>query len=65
MREGCSEWVVASATGTDTAIAASPPRPDGRVLKVDATTEASTLFASYRGAANFALLLRPVPVPQP
>jgi len=41
----------------------TPTGPAGRVLQVDATTEARTLFASYRGAANFALLLRPVPVP--
>ena len=41
----------------------TPTGPDGRVLKVDATTEARTLFASYRGAANFTLLLRPLPVP--
>jgi len=58
MPEGCSEWAVASASDSFT-----PTGPDGRVLKGDATTEARTLFASYRGAANFALLLRPIPVP--
>jgi len=43
----------------------SPGGPDGRVLKVDGTTKVRTLFASYLGAENYALLLRPVPVPVP
>jgi hypothetical protein len=38
----------------------------GRVLKVaDATGGARTLFASYAGAENYALLLRPIPVTLP
>jgi hypothetical protein len=43
----------------------TPAAPDGRVLKVDAVTGVRTLFASYLGAENYALLLRPVPVPVP
>jgi hypothetical protein len=43
----------------------SPAAPDGRVLKVDAVTGVRTLFASYTGAENYALLLRPIPVPPP
>lgn len=43
----------------------SPAAPDGRVLKVDAVTGVRTLFASYTGAENYALLLRPIPVPVP
>jgi hypothetical protein len=40
--------------------------PAGRVLKVaDATGGARTLFASYEGAENYALLLRPIPVTLP
>jgi hypothetical protein len=35
------------------------------VLKVDAATGARTLFASYQGAENYALLLRPVPIQLP
>ena len=41
----------------------TPAAPAGRVLKVDAATGARTLFASYLGAENYALLLRPIPVP--
>jgi hypothetical protein len=38
--------------------------PGGRVLKVaDAVGGARTLFAGYAGAENYALLLRPIPVP--
>ena len=40
----------------------TPAAPAGRVLKVDAATGARTLFASYLGAENYALLLRPIPV---
>ena len=43
----------------------SPAAPDGRVLKVDAASGVRTLFASYTGAENYALLLRPIPVPVP
>ena len=43
----------------------TPASPAGRVLKVDAATGARTLFASYLGAENYALLLRPIPVPLP
>jgi hypothetical protein len=43
----------------------TPAAPAGRVLKVDAATGARTLFASYLGAENYALLLRPIPVPLP
>ncbi len=43
----------------------TPSTPKGRVLKVDAATGARTLFASYLGAENYALLLRPVPVQLP
>jgi hypothetical protein len=39
--------------------------PAGRVLKVDASSGARTLFASYQGAENYALLLRPIPVTSP
>jgi hypothetical protein len=40
-----------------------PAAPDGRVLKVDAVSGVRTLFAGYTGAENYALLLRPIPVP--
>jgi len=40
----------------------SPAEP-GRVMKVDATTGVRSLFAKYQGAENYALLLRPIPVP--
>ena|SRR5690348_8272633 len=43
----------------------SPAAPDGRVLKVDAGSGVRSLFASYTGAENYALLLRPIPVPVP
>ena len=43
----------------------TPAAPAGRVLKVDATSGARTLFATYLGAENYALLLRPIPVPIP
>ena len=43
----------------------TPATPAGRVLKVDAATGARTLFASYLGAENYALLLRPIPVQLP
>jgi hypothetical protein len=43
----------------------TPAAPAGRVLKVDAATGARTLFASYLGAENYALLLRPIPVALP
>ena len=43
----------------------TPATPKGRVLKVDAATGARTLFASYLGAENYALLLRPIPVQLP
>ena len=43
----------------------SPAAPDGRVLKVDAGSGVRSLFASYPGAENYALLLRPIPVPVP
>jgi sugar lactone lactonase YvrE len=43
----------------------SPALPAGRVLKVDAATGVRTLFAGYTGAENYALLLRPIPVPVP
>jgi hypothetical protein len=43
----------------------SPSTPPGRVMKVDATTGTRSLFATYRGAENYALLLRPVPVKLP
>lgn len=36
-----------------------------RVMKVDATTGTRSLFAKYQGAENYALLLRPIPVPVP
>lgn len=40
--------------------------PDGRVLKVaDVTGGARTLFATYQGAENYSLLLRPVTVTLP
>ena len=32
-------------------------------MKVDATTGVRSLFAKYQGAENYALLLRPIPVP--
>jgi sugar lactone lactonase YvrE len=38
----------------------TPAAPDGRVLKVDGVTRVRTLFASYLGAENYALLLRPI-----
>jgi len=40
----------------------TPAAPDGRVLKVDGVTRVRTLFASYLGAENYALLLRPIVV---
>jgi len=40
----------------------TPAAPDGRVLKVDGVTGVRTLFASYLGAENYALLLRPLVV---
>ncbi len=43
----------------------TPASPAGRVLKVDAATDARTLFASYLGAENYALLLRPIPAQLP
>jgi hypothetical protein len=43
----------------------TPAKPAGRVLKVDAATGARSLFASYLGAENYALLLRPIPVQLP
>jgi hypothetical protein len=43
----------------------TPATPAGRVLKVDDTTGARSLFASYLGAENYALLLCPIPVPLP
>jgi sugar lactone lactonase YvrE len=43
----------------------SPAAPDGRVLKVDAVTGVRSLFASYTGAENYALLLRPILVTPP
>jgi hypothetical protein len=43
----------------------SPAAPDGRVLKVDAVSGVRSLFASYTGAENYALLLRPIPVTVP
>jgi hypothetical protein len=43
----------------------TPATPAGRVLKVDAATGARTLFATYLGAENYALLLRPIPVQLP
>jgi hypothetical protein len=47
----------------------SPSTPPGRVIKVDPTTGATlgvrTLFATYTGAENYALLLRPILVPPP
>jgi hypothetical protein len=43
----------------------TPATPAGRVLKVDAATGVRTLFASYLGAENYALLLRPIPVQLP
>ena len=42
----------------------SPSEP-GKVLKVDATTGTRSLFATYQGAENYALLLRPAPVKLP
>ena len=42
----------------------SPAEP-GRVMKVDATTGDRTLFATYQGGENYALLLRPIPVNSP
>jgi hypothetical protein len=42
----------------------SPSEP-GRVMKVDATTGTRSLFATYQGAENYALLLRPAPVKLP
>jgi hypothetical protein len=42
----------------------SPAEP-GRVMKVDAATGARSLFATYQGAENYALLLRPIPVKLP
>jgi len=41
------------------------PKEPGRVMKVDATTGTRSLFATYQGAENYALLLRPVPVKLP
>jgi hypothetical protein len=41
------------------------PSELGRVMKVDATTGTRSLFATYQGAENYALLLRPVPVKLP
>jgi hypothetical protein len=43
----------------------TPATPADRVLKVDAATGARMLFASYLGAENYALLLRPIPVQLP
>ena len=43
----------------------TPATPAGRMLKVDVATGARTLFASYQGAENYALLLRPIPVQLP
>lgn len=47
----------------------SPSTPPGRVIKVDPATGATlgvrTLFATYTGAENYALLLRPILVPPP
>jgi hypothetical protein len=42
----------------------SPAEP-GRVMKVDATTGVRTLFATYQGGENYALLLRPIPANSP
>jgi hypothetical protein len=41
----------------------TPSTPPGKILKVDAVTGTRSLFATYRGAENYALLLRPIPVP--
>ena len=41
----------------------SPSEP-GRVMKVDATTGTRSLFATYQGAENYALLLRPSGAPE-
>jgi len=38
------------------------PKEPGKVEKVDPTTGTRTLFATYQGAENYALLLRPIPV---
>ncbi len=43
----------------------TPSTPPGKVLKVDATTGARTLFAQYLGAENYSLLLRPLLVLPP
>ena len=43
----------------------TPATPAGRVLKVDDASGARSLFASYLGAENYALLLRPIPVQIP
>jgi len=43
----------------------TPSTPPGEILKVDAATGTRSLFATYRGAENYALLLRPVPVTLP
>ena len=41
------------------------PNEPGKVEKVDPTTGTRTLFATYQGAENYALLLRPIPVKFP
>jgi hypothetical protein len=43
----------------------TPSGPRGKVLQVDAATGVRSLFAKYSGAANHALLLRPIPVQLP
>src|SRR5262249_4934423 len=43
----------------------TPTGPQGKVLKVDAATGVRSLFAKYSGAANYGLLLQPIPVQAP
>jgi hypothetical protein len=43
----------------------TPSTPPGKVIKVDAAAGTRSLFAEYRGAENYALLLRPIPVGSP